>query len=251
MKFFEETFRLVRVFDLMQKDRIRAEFEQRVVADAPLVIEKKVNEMIDWLVDSDLSQWQAVNDHLAERRKLHQQQLIGDSGKTAFHYDRERLIDGIGRQAQEVVGSYDRNHEAQSIARGAQEAVAASAVLEVGALGLGALVAAIATTAAADITGILFASLVAALGLIIIPARRRQAEAEMRKKIAELRLQLISALRTQFEDEMQGSIKKITDVMTPYTRFVRSERTRLEENQAFLKQIRQEIAQYLAALEEF
>ena len=77
-----------------------------------------------------------------------------------------------------------------------QEAVAASAVLEVGALGLGAIVAAIATTAAADITGIMVASLVAALGLIIIPARRRQAEAEMHRKIASLRQQLIGAVES-------------------------------------------------------
>ena len=48
--FFDDTFRLGRVFDLLSKDRIRAEFEQKVVADAPQRIEIKVNDLIDWLV---------------------------------------------------------------------------------------------------------------------------------------------------------------------------------------------------------
>jgi len=37
-----------------------------------------VNELIDWLVDSDLRQWQAVNDHLADRRRAYQERIIGD-----------------------------------------------------------------------------------------------------------------------------------------------------------------------------
>ena len=45
------------------------------------------------------------------------------------------------------------------------------------ALGLGALVTTLATTAAADVTGVLLAGLMAAVGLFIIPARRRQGKA--------------------------------------------------------------------------
>src|SRR3990172_3291212 len=90
--YFDDTFRLARVFDLLSKDRIRREFEQRVIADGPRRIEQKVNELIDWLVDSDLRQWQAVTEHLAERRRQHQDRIIGDAGAGSFHYDRERLI---------------------------------------------------------------------------------------------------------------------------------------------------------------
>ena len=109
---------------------------------------------------------------------------MGETGIGSFNYDRDRLIDAVGRQAQRVVETYDRSIEAQAIARGAQEAVAASAVLEVGAVGLGAIIATLATTMAADVTGVLLASLLAALGLFIIPARRRIAKNEMREKIA-------------------------------------------------------------------
>ncbi len=232
--YFDETLRLPRVFDLLNKSRIQKEFEQRVVADVPLRIEKKVNEMIDWLVEANLRQWQAVMDHLADRRRQHQERIIGDAAGGSFHYDREKLIDGVGREAQRVVDTYDRQAEARLMAEGAQTAVAALAATEVGAISLGALIAVLATTAAADATGIILASVIALLGLFIIPAKKRQAKADLREKIAHLREQLIQSLRTQFEQEMERGMHNIKDAIAPYSRFVRSEQAKLEEVQTNL-----------------
>ena len=133
--FFDETFRLARVFDLLAKDRVQGDFEHQVVADVPLQIERKVDEMVDWLVDSDLRQWQAVTEYLAERRRQHQSRIVGNVGAGSFHYDRERLIEVVGREARRVIDTYDKAHEAQAIARGAQTAVAASAALKSARLG--------------------------------------------------------------------------------------------------------------------
>jgi small GTP-binding protein len=248
--YFDGTFRLTRVFDLISKERIQKEFEQRVIGEVPHQIEQKVTEMIDWLVDSDLHQWQAVNDHLAERRRAHQERIVGDASIGSFNYDRDRLIDGVGRQAQRVVDTYDKSFEAQNIARGAQEAVTASAVLEVGAVGLGALITALATTMAADVTGILLASLLAVLGLFIIPARRRIAKTEMREKIATLREQLTFTLRTQFEKEIQRSITRINEAIAPYTRFVRAERSKFQETEEGLNKIKNGLSQLKVSIEE-
>ncbi len=223
-EYFDDTMRLGRVFDLIKKERIQLEFENKVVADTPQRIESKVNELIDWMVESDLRQWQAVTEHIAERRRKHRDRIVGDEASSTFHYDRERLIEGIGREARRVVDSYDKSKEAQQIAQGAQNAVAAAAALEIGAVGLGAIVAAIATTLAADVTGILLASLVAALGLFIIPARRRAAKREMREKIGIMRAQLTKALRKHFEREIERSLEHINNTIAPYTRFVRAER---------------------------
>lgn len=248
--YFDDTFRLARVFDLLSKDRVQREFEQRVIADGPRRIEQKVNELIDWLVDSDLRQWQAVTEHLAERRRQHQDRIIGDAGAGSFHYDRERLIEGVGREALRVVETYDKSREAQKIAEGAQTAVAASAALEVGAVGLGTLVTLLATTVAADVTGILMASLIAALGFFIIPARRRQAKAEMKSKVASLRSQLVDSLRKHFEREVERSLQNINTAIAPYTRFVRSEQDKLVTAQAELDQIRAKLNQLKASIEE-
>lgn len=235
--YFDETMRLARVFDLLKKERIQKEFEHQVVADSPQRIEQKVNELIDWMVDSDLRQWQAVTEHIAERRYKHKGRIVGDEVSSSFHYNRERLIDKIGREARRVVDTYDKSKEAHLIAQGAQNAVAAAAVLEVGALGLGALVATIATTVAADVTGILITSLVAALGLFVIPARRRKAKKEMSEKIIEMRAQLSKALRSHFEREINRSLEHIESTISPYTRFVRAEREKNEHAQSALQEI--------------
>jgi len=106
--YFEETFRLARVFDLLSKDRIQREFTQQVVADVPQQIERKVGELIDWLVAADLRQWQWVTEHLAEQRRAHQERIVGGAGGDTFHYDRQHLIESVGREAQRVVESYDK-----------------------------------------------------------------------------------------------------------------------------------------------
>jgi len=232
--YFDETLRLPRVFDLLNKARIQKEFEQMVVADVPQRIEIKVNEMIDWLVEANLRQWQAVMEHLADRRRQHQERIIGDAAGGSFHYDREQLIEGVGREAQRVVDTYDQKAEARLMAEGAQTAVAALAATEVGAISLGALVAILATTAAADATGIILASVIALLGLFIIPAKKRQAKAELRGKIANLREQLTQSLRTQFEQEMERGMQNIKDAIAPYSRFVRAEQAKLDEVQSKL-----------------
>ncbi len=247
--FFDNTFRLAQVMDLFSKEQIRREFEQKVIADCPQKIEKKINELIDWLVDADLRQWQAVNEHLAERRRAYQERIIGDLGPGKFTVDRERMMDSVGREAQRVVDTYDKAEEARAIAAGAQEAVAASAVLGVGAIGLGALVSVLATTVAADVTGILLATFIAALGLVIIPARRRLAKKEMREKIAQLREQLSGTLRTQFEREIQRSLQNIRNAIAPYTRFVRAEQGNLLEVQQFLENSRLELTRLRETIE--
>jgi hypothetical protein len=136
-----------------------------------------------------------------------------------------------------VVDGYDRHIEAANIAEGAQNAVAAAAAIEVGAVGLGTLIAVLASSLAADVTGILVASAVAVLGLFVIPAKRRKANLELTKKIKMLREQLVSTLNTQFNHEMDRSLERINAAIAPYTRFVRSEKESLDQVNEELSQL--------------
>ena len=235
--YFDETMRIGRVMDLLNRSRIQQGFEQQVVADAPQQIEKKVGELVDWLVDADLRQWQRVTNHLAERRRQHRDRIVGDDEAGRFHYDRSRLIDSVGRESQRVVDSYDRRKEARELADGARNAVAAAAAVGAGALGLGTLVTLAATTAAADMTGIIMASVLAAIGFFILPAKRQRAKEEMRRKIADLRKRLSAALRAQFAREITRSGERIRDSIAPYSRFVRAEGEKLRTVEAELQEI--------------
>jgi len=235
--YFDETMRIGRVMDLLNRSRVQQGFEQQVVADAPQQIERKVGELVDWLVDADLRQWQGVTNHLAERRRQYRDRIVGDDEPGRFYYDRGRLIDSVGREAQRVVDSYDRRREAAELADGARNAVATAAAVGAGALGLGTILTAVATTAAADVTGIVLASVLATIGFFILPAKRKQAKEEMRRKIADVRQRLSEALRRQFDKEVARSGDRIQEGIAPYSRFVRAEGEKLRAMEQELREI--------------
>ncbi|MEM7032693.1 MAG: dynamin family protein [Chloroflexota bacterium] len=247
-KYFDETMRIARFVDLLNKSKIQGDFEREVVGDTSVEVERKVNDLIDWFVGANLTQWQAVMNYLNERKEEYKEQMVGDLGGT-FQYDREHLIDSVGRAAQRVVDTYDRESEAKQIADSAQMAVATSAVTQVGAVGLGALITALATTMAVDVTGIILASGIAVLGMFVIPARRRGAKKEMTEKIADLRTHLVETLTTQFDKELTRSLQRINEAIAPYTRFVRSERTKLDAIKNELNDAQQKQAQLRAEIE--
>jgi len=239
--YFDDTLRIGRMFDLLNRSRIQQGYEQKVVGDAPAQIERKVGELVDWLVAADLRQWQGVTTHLAERRRQYKDRIVGDdSGQ--FHYDRTRLIDATTRETQRVVDSYDPRREAQTIADNARNAVAATAAAGAGALGLGTIVTLAASTAAADITGIVMASVLAAIGFFILPAKRQKAKDEMRLKMADVRQRLTEALKKQLTQEIQGSVNRIREGIAPYSRFIRSEGDKLKSIDQELRQIAASLA---------
>ena len=240
-EFFDEHMRIARVMDLLNRSRMQQGFEQSVVADTPQQIERKVGELVDWLVDADLRQWQDVTTHLAQRRRQYEDRIVGEADSARFHYDRTRLIDSVGRESQKVIDSYDRRKEARELADSARNAVATAAAVSAGAVGLGAIVTIAATTAAADVTGIIMASLVAALGFFILPAKREQAKEQMRKKIGAVREKLSIALKDQFAREISRSGDRIRESIAPYSRFIRAEGEKLRTTEQELREIGAEI----------
>lgn len=246
--FFDDTMRITRIFDLVNKSKMKADFESKVVGDMPQVIERRVSEVIDWLVAADLRQWEAVMEHLAKRRHAHADRIVGRVGGS-FDYDRTRLLDSVGRAAQQSIQTYDKERESTRLAESVQVAVAGTALAEIGAIGLGAVLTHVAVTAAADFTGILAASTVAALGLFIIPNRRHQAKKDLKEKIVELREQLMASLTGQFDREIEGSLRRIDEAISPYTRFVRAERDRLTTAREELTAVDQGINRLRAQVE--
>lgn len=240
-EFFDETIRIGRVFDLLNPDKIRLMFERSVVGDTEAAIDKSIDELIDWMVEQDLRVWEAVNEYI-DRRRLNKyaDELMGEVGGQ-FRYDRRSMLETVSRRAQEEVDRYDLDAHAHELSLSVRNAVATVAVTEAGAVGLGALVVAAASTAAVDVTGILAASVVAGLGLVILPARRRKAKTEFHKRSIELEQRLTEVMREQFEHELNRSVSRIQDAIAPYTRFVRASQEKLSRIDTELTSIRNEL----------
>jgi hypothetical protein len=67
----------------------------------------------------------------------------------------------------------------------------------------------------------------AALGLFVLPHRRRKAKVELKQKLGTLRTQLMTGLTGHFEKEAARGRRRLEETIAPYTRFVRAESERL------------------------
>ena len=91
--------------------------------------------------------------------------------------------------------------------------------------------------------------LAAALGLLILPNRRRKAKADLQAKLARLREDLVSGLSDAFERETRRSVGRIDDTVAPFARFVRVETEKLTVRRDRLAGIETAIAALQAELD--
>ncbi len=240
--FFDDTLRVGRLRDLLNSDRIQREFEDRVVADTGRKVDDATNGLIDWMVDQDLRLWQGVMEYMNRRRQAgvasssgYSEHVIGDVG-AQFNYNREALLKSVVQQARNVVDSYDRRQEAALIAGDMRSAVS-QALTAGGVAALGVLVTIFISAAFVDITGVTAALVSGAIGLFILPYRKRKAQEDFRKRTQELREKLTGAMTEQFNAELSRSVERIRQSIAPYTRFVRLEQERVSAAGASLAEV--------------
>ncbi len=249
--FFDNTLRLTNIANLTKSEKIKAKFEQEVMADVPQEIDEKVRAMIDWLVDKDLNVWYQVMGAL-ERRQAAARANLDGSHLSAQAERRKDLMESVGHTIRGIVNSYNRKKEAEDLSAFVEGAVAQTALFEVGAVGLGALVATALFSSAMDVTGIVAAGTLAILGLFVIPYKRKQVKQNFKVKMEELRTNLMSTLSSTFTRESGLAIRRLNDKISPYTAEVRADQEKissdarsLSELESLLKETRDAIPKVL------
>ncbi len=228
-RFFEETVRLSRIRSLLDSEAVKRAFAREVVGETPQQLEAEVGRLIDWIVERNLKVWQDVSQFVDRRRlSLHQEGMLGEV-PTTFSYNRQALLESVGRVSREVIGGYDRERESRAIADEVQGAFATTALAEAGAIGLGTLVVRVVTGAAADVTGLLLAAALAVGGFYVIPRKRKQAQRDFRQRVEQLRSRLRDGLTRQVHQEVTQSTDRVNQAIAPYRRFVHSQQQRINE----------------------
>lgn len=232
-EFFNDTIRVGRMFDLFNRRKMRMAFEKQVVADTPQKVESRVSELIDWLIEQDLRQWTSIADHLRKHQQHYEDRIVGNAlpREGTLTYDRQRLIESIGLATRRAVATYDKEKEAERMAESTREAVIQTGLFGLGGVGLGAAFTLFVHTAWADMTGILTGVAALTFGLFILPARRSKAKKQLTARLGELRTKLMDGLNEQFENETRRTIRRMGDIVAPYSRFVRSEQKNIRNRQ--------------------
>ena len=182
---------------------------------------------------------------LEARQREHGDRVLGTSGVGSFHADRARLLESVGREAQRVVETSTGGANPAQIADAARTAVAATAALGAGALGLrcGRHRGGDDGSGGRDWT----ARGRRDRGGRDDGAARRQAARPGgdAPDAFDLRARLASALRGEFTAASAASRQRLVDAIGPYTRFVRSEQARWAETRETLQTLRARIGTLL------
>jgi hypothetical protein len=188
-----------------------------------------VHRMVDWTVRRNLKLWTTVFAELdAHTARLRASGALAAHGDTEFQYNREELFTRLRQPIERRLGDFNAEAEAREVVESMREAVTHAFGVNVLALGLGAVLVAVFTTAALDVTGVLTATLFAIAGWFIIPARRRQLIRDLEEKIAKLGADLSALLSAKFQEQLARYEQQLLEVIQPYERFLETERAKLE-----------------------
>ena len=182
MEYLDDTLRFGRIVDLFRQQVLKQEFERVVVADAPERIDRVTQELIDWMVDQDLRVWRTVTEQVESRRRAGDRRARPSGWPARSSTTAGRCWAALGQTARGVLQRHDHQREATQLAASVREAVTQATLLEAGAVGLGAVSMAILGSAAADVSGLFAASVLAGVGLWLLPRKRRQAKAQFRAR---------------------------------------------------------------------
>jgi small GTP-binding protein len=236
--FFNTNLRITNIGNLAKSDKIKAKFEEEVLAGLSQEIDAKVHAMIDWMVDKDLQIWYQVMGALERRQFVARKQAeAGPMSPQAAR--RTDLMASVGETIKTIVNSYNHKKEAEELSVLVEGAVAQTALFEVCAVGLGALVASTLFSAAMDVTGIVAASALAILGFFVIPYKRRQAIERFKEKMNDLRSNLMHTLELTFGREADLALNRLEAKIAPYTQGVRADQEKIARDAQALVELKQ------------
>ena len=237
-EFFKTNLRITNIGNLAKSDKIKAKFEEEVLAGLSQEIDAKVHTMIDWMVDKDLQIWYQVMGALERRQFVARKQAeVGPVSPQAAR--RTDLMASVGETIKTIVHSYNHKKEAEELSVLVEGAVAQTALFEVGAVGLGALVASTLFSAAMDVTGIVAASALAILGFFVILYKRKQAIEGFKEKMNELRSNLMHTLELTFRREADLALSRLEAKIAPYTQGVRADQEKIARDAQVLAELKQ------------
>jgi small GTP-binding protein len=227
--YIEDTLRFRKSIELLNTDKVRADFEKTVINDAPAQLERRVNDLIDRFLERNIHFWDTVTSFISNRAATTsdgeaRENLIRGA---RFQYDRQGLLERVGHTAQVQIDGLDREELSRRLSSGAQSTIIQTGAIGAGGLGLGLLLAALAGPG-----GILLGLGAVGASAFLLPRKRAQAKAELKDRVRETRDRLREVLTREYTLEVERVQARLRDATAPYTQFIRAESGRLEESQS-------------------
>ena len=232
-RFFDETIRLSRILDLINADRIQGMFEREVVADTAAQIEAHTLELIDWMVAQEFKEWQEVTEYLSRRAAA----TCRSDDRAGERHPRLRVQPSgaarIGRAGGARGGGHLRPKARKRVpwpsrCRSPSPRPPSSRSAP---SGWARCSSSCSPSRSPMSPGCWRPERWRPWGSTSSRPSAAAPRKDLQEKIAALRARLTQALTEQFEAELGRSMTRIREAIQPYTRFIETQQTTLDESQ--------------------
>lgn len=250
--FFEATLRIKNFGLLRSPENFQRRFEKEVVGDLKEKIQENMDAATDWLMKEQIGLFERslryLTDHLAVD-KYKERVAAPNPGEQSFDYHRDTLVGAMQESFQREIERFDIEGECNRVTETAYRGVLQQLGVQVGAVGLGALLVSILTGAMLDVTGVLAAGVIFATGFVILPRKKRQSIQQFSLKVDALIREFRQVLAREFDREIDGASERLRAGYAPYLTFYRAETSFLTESDESAKALRMRLLGIIDAVQ--
>ncbi len=232
-EYFEELFKVKNIHNLMKKDKNKLAFQENVLANLPSEVERKTTEMVEMISIQQQRMIHSIQLQIEARKS----QYPGKVLPTQVQSEREELLKRMQATIDNMLEKIEKDMALNIGMKYAQSAITAGLAIEVSAIGIGAALTIVFTTAAADILGIIAAFWVGVAGFLVLPYYKKKSQKEFAEKLDEIKAKLVKSLSAEFTEEIKGQVNEMNQAIQPFQRFVDTEIGNTETNIKDLEKI--------------
>jgi small GTP-binding protein len=241
-KNFLETVIRVQNFGLLRDhDAFQRRFEKEVVADLKEEIQRVMHEATDWLMKEQIALFERSMRYLAERlviEKYRDRVASRPPHEHSFEYHRDQLVSSMQATFRREIDRFDIVGECNRVMELAYRGVLRQIGVQTGAVGIGALLVTVLTTAAMMVTSVVAAGVLFAAGFIIVPRTKRRAIQEFSMKVDALIREFRRSICMEFDGEIDSCAGRLRGAYEPYLQFYRAETSVLGKSDEHRKELR-------------
>lgn len=236
--FIDRRVSITNAAELLDAEAFKRSFEAEAVGSTARDIDSIVRDVAEMVTKRARAQSAAVMEYVA-RAPRHKQSILGSaSAPSAFYTDRQELQDKLSYSVHLALSRVDQNKEVEKLSSAVKASLTESTAVGAGAATVGGLAVA---GVLGDVTGVVAASSLAVMGLLVLPLRRWQAKQRFGEAVEEVKKQMDEALQTHLERELHRVQEHILDGVAPYRRFVELEGEKMADSEKRLRDVRAEL----------
>eukprot|EP00871_Galdieria_phlegrea_P002907 jgi/Galph1/3617/GphlegSOOS_G2265.1 len=267
-QFFYDRVQLRYGLQLLRNNKMLSPEFESALGNTSEEIEQEINAIVGWLLEKNRKHWKEISrlyEHRLSMRRREFDMLLAinssggrqstisyledlqmDTAETEYLKDSDDLSERnltfseLKRVSMQVLEQkFSSEQEAQKLVEHVRKSLWTIASAEMGALGLLGTLSILSTL---DITGIMFTSTFALASTAVFPYRKKQFLRTFQAKVDQFRSTLRGQVETELFHQLEKHISSIENGMAPFSRFIRSRMTNVQEEEKQLNYIASEVS---------